>query len=66
MFPPNPQSIESITLVSTDDPGSAAFSVRSAGVDQRLVAGAGVWQKGIFKTTDRYAETSEHIAANGG
>jgi hypothetical protein len=35
-------------------------------MDQQLVAGAGAWQKGIFKTTDRFAETSEHIAASGG
>jgi CubicO group peptidase (beta-lactamase class C family) len=66
LFPTNPQSIEAITLVSTDDAGAATFSVRSAGMDLELVVGGGVWHKGLFRTTDRYAATSEHIAASGG
>ena len=61
-FAANPQSIESIVLDSTDAGGTTTFSIRIAGVDQRVVAAPGVWRKSTLTVRG----TPDPIATSGG
>ena len=59
-FAANPQSIESIVLDSADA-STTSFTIRIAGVDERVVASPGVWRKGTITVRG----TPDPIAASG-
>ncbi len=61
-FGENPQSIEAITLQSSDTNGETRFVVRIKGVEQQIAAAPGAWRKGSI-TIDGVAEP---VAASGG
>jgi hypothetical protein len=60
-FGENPQSIEAITLDSTDAAGESRFTLRIGGVEEHIAAAPGAWRKGTL--TIRGA--AEPIAASG-
>jgi CubicO group peptidase (beta-lactamase class C family) len=59
---PNAQTAESIALDSIDARGEAAFTIRTAGADQHLVAAPGAWRKASMTING----VAEPVAASGG
>ena len=59
-FAANPMSIESIVLDSADA-STSSFTIRIAGVDERVVASPGFWRKGTITVRG----TPDPIAASG-